>query len=90
MVPAVAANVADVAPEATVTDAGTESRVLLLDNETAVALVVAWVKVTVQVDVPPELRLVGLHEMELKATGASNEIVAVCELPFSVAVTTAL
>lgn len=62
----VAVNVAVLAPDATVTDAGTFSAALLLLNDTAVAAAAAALSVTVQVlDAAPE-RVVGLHVTELR------------------------
>ena len=77
-----AEKLAEVAPEATVTDAGTESAVVLLESVTAIPPEpAACESVTVHVEAAPELRLVGLHESALTAVGASSEIDAVCELP---------
>jgi hypothetical protein len=88
---AVALNVAVVAPDATVTDAGTVSEVLLLASVTleppAGAL---WVSVTVQVLTALCPRLVGLQARVETSTGASRLIVAVWELVPRVAVTVAL
>jgi hypothetical protein len=66
MVPAVAVNVADVAPAATVTEAGTERSVLSLLSETAAPPEgAALERVTVQELVPAGLRLVGVQESVL-------------------------
>jgi len=46
--------------------------------------------VTVQVLAPPELKLVGLHAKEARASGGSSVTEAVCELLPKVAVTTAV
>ena len=64
MTPAVAVNVAVVAPDATVTEAGTVSAAALLDSDTVPPPVLLIV--TVHVDVPPEFRLVGLHDTLLR------------------------
>ena len=70
MLATVAVNVAVVAPDATVTDAGTVTAPLLLDKETAAPLPEAGcVRVTVQEDVLPELTAVGLQETLLKFVG---------------------
>lgn len=61
-VPAVAENVAVLAPDRTVTEAGTFSAPLLLDNETTVFAATAGVMVTVQVELAPELSEAGLQE----------------------------
>ena len=81
-VPAVAVNVFVVAPPATVTVPGTVSVALLLDSETpAPPAGAAADNVTVHVDPPPLLRLVGVHATELTVTaGGFSETVAVCEL----------
>ena len=66
MVPAEAVNVAEVLPEATVTDVGTVRAVLLSERlittpaDGAAALIEA-----VQVLLPPEARLVGVHCSEV-------------------------
>ena len=79
--PAVAVKLADVAPEATVTDAGTVSAAALLESVSATPPEpAACDSVTVQDEVPPELRLVGLQDSALTLSGASREIDAVCEL----------
>jgi hypothetical protein len=58
IVPAVAVNVFVVAPDATVTEAGTARSPLLLDSETATPPAGADDNVTVQVDTPLLARLV--------------------------------
>ena len=79
--PALAVKLADVAPDATVTDAGTFNAPALLESVTLTPPApAACVNVTVHADVPPGLRLVGSHETWLTASGASREIEAVCEL----------
>lgn len=65
--PAVAVNVADVDPAGTVTEAATGSVLLLLDRATAVPpLGAACASATVQVEVAPEVKLVGEHCSEDK------------------------
>ena len=88
---AVALKVAVVAPAATVTDAGTVRRVLLLASVTLEPPAgAAWVKVTVHVLAALWLRLVGLHVAPETSPGANRLIVAVCELLPRDAVTVAL
>lgn len=82
IVPAVAVKFADVAPDATVTEAGTDSAVLLLESATvAPPEPAACDNVTVQMEVPPELRLDGEHDNRLSPVGAAREIEAVREAP---------
>jgi hypothetical protein len=88
IVPAVAVNVAVVFPDPTVTEAGTVNATALLDSVTVAPPV--CVTVTVHVALPPGTRLAGLHVNTLTSTGATSETVAVCVLPFSVAVTVAV
>ena len=58
-----ALNDAEVAPEATVTDAGMLSEALLLERETtAPPNGAGWARVTVQEDVPPEFTVAGLQD----------------------------
>ena len=82
IVPAVAVKLAEVAPAATVADAGTVRAAALLDSVTVMPPdPAACDSVTVQDDVPPEFRLVGLQATRLTVVGATSEIDAVCELP---------
>jgi hypothetical protein len=86
--PAVTVNVADVEPDATVTEAGVVSPLLLSESETEEPPAgAAALSVTVQVLVAPEARLVGLQASEERTTGASKSSVALRETPFSVVVT---
>ena len=81
MVPAVAVKFAEVAPDATVTEAGTVNADKLLERETAIPpLPAAPDKVTEHVDVPPGFKLVGAHDTRLTLIGATSRIDAVCEL----------
>ncbi len=91
IVPAVALNVAVVAPEATVTEAATESSPLLLESVTAEPPPgAALLSVTVHELAAPELSVVGLQANEETSAGAARFTVAVFdELP-SVAVMVAL
>jgi hypothetical protein len=88
---AVALNVAVVAPEATVTDAGTVSEALLLARATFEPPEgAAWASVTIHVLTALCPRLVGLHAKVDRRTGASRLMLAVCELLPKVAVTVAV
>jgi hypothetical protein len=78
MLPAVAVNVAELAPAGTVAVAGTVNPSVLLESETDAPPAPAVLdSVAVQVDVPPEARLVGVHDSRLRVTGAISEIEAV-------------
>ena len=89
--PAVALNVAVVAPAATVTVPGTVSKALLLPSVTLDPPVGAvCVKVTVHVLTALCPTLAGLHATPDTSTGATRLIAAVCELVPKVAVTVAL
>jgi hypothetical protein len=88
IVPAVALKLAVVLLDPTATEAGTVNAAALLDSVTVAPPV--FDTVTVQVALPPDPRLAGLHVSPLSSTGATNEIVAVCVLPFSVAVMVAV
>ena len=90
MLPAVAVKVAVVAPEATVTDAGTVSSALLSDTVTVVAAVAAFDSVTVQVLPAADPKLVGEHATEVSVTGATRLMVAVLDTPLRAAVTVTL
>ena len=90
-VTAVAAKVAVALPEATVTDVGTVSAGALSEIVTAVAAVAAAERVTVQVLVAPDARVVGLHAREETVSGGAVKLMeAVVELPFNAAVMTAV
>ena len=80
-VPAVAVKVAAVAPAATVTDTGTVSAAILLDNEiTAPPVGAVWDKLTVHVEVLPVPRRAGVQDSELTTAGGISEIVAVFDV----------
>jgi len=80
-----------VAPELTVTEAGTEAEPLLLEIATLVLLVGATFRVTVQVDVAGAVMLAGLHvRLVGAAAGGSRVSENVFEMLFSVAVITAV
>ncbi len=86
MVPAVAVKVAVVAVAATVTDAGTLSRALLLESETdAPPAGAALERVTVQVEAAPLAKLVGEQARELTVGGATTDTEVVCVVPFRLA-----
>jgi hypothetical protein len=90
IVPAAAVKVADLAPAATVTEAGVVSSALLLDKETVAPPVAAGLfKATVHVLVAPEAMLVGLQAKYERADGPMRFSVAVLETPLSEAVTEA-
>jgi len=88
----VAVKLAVLEPLETVTVPGTVSVAALLVSATATPPApAAFDNVTVQVDVPPELRLVGAHASDVKAGGVDTSVKdCVWELPFSEAVTTAV
>ena len=89
--PAVAVKFAEVAPDATFTEAGTVNAAALLESVTVMPPdPAACESVTEHAEVPPELRLVGLHETRLTVVGAASEIDAVLELPLYEAVITAV
>jgi hypothetical protein len=89
-VPALAVKLATLDPAATVTDDGTLSDGELLDSTTMTPLEPAGLaSVTVQVAVPPDVRLFGVQESRLTDPAATREI-SVCELPFKTAVITAV
>jgi len=91
MVPAVAVKLAEVAPDATFTEAGTVSAAALLESVTVIPPEpAACESVTEQAEVPPEFKVVGLQDTALTVIGATSEIDAVLELPFKVAVRTAV
>jgi hypothetical protein len=81
-------NVAVVLPETTVTEAGTVKAAALLNRLTVAPA--ALDTVAVQVALPPDPRLVGLHANPVTTTGAAREIVAVRVLPFNDAVRVAV
>jgi hypothetical protein len=59
-------NVAEVAPEATVTEPGVVSRLLLSDSVTTVLPVgAAWLSTAVQDALPPVLRVAGVHDNDV-------------------------
>jgi len=88
---AVAAKVPLVVPAATVSDAGTVRRELLLASVTLDPPAgAAWFSVTVHVLAALCPRLVGLQATLETSTGASRLIVALCELLPRVAVRVAL
>ncbi len=91
IVPAVTTKVAEVEPAATVTEAGVVSSELLSESVTKdPPAAAAAVRVTVQVLIAPEARLVGVQASEDKATVATRFTLAVLEAPLIVAVTVAV
>ena len=79
MVPAVTVKLADVAPEATVTEPGVVSRLLLSDSVTAVLPVAALLNVTVQVALAPEANVPGLHCREESTADVPVPVVPTAE-----------
>ena len=77
-------NVAVALPDATATEPGTVNAAALLDKVTVAPIV--FETVTVQVELAPGPRLVGVHTTPLNTTGATSEMAAVCVLPFNEAV----
>lgn len=74
-------------PAATVTEAGTESRVLVLDSETLAPPESAFfVSVTVQVAEAEGARVAGVQDTAETRTGATRLTAAVLETPLRVAV----
>jgi ribosomal protein S8E len=91
MVEAVAEKVAEVAPAATVTEAGTVSAALLSERETTAPPVgAALLRVTVQVAEAPEVSEAGLQERLVGTVLVSRPIEKVTEEPESDAVMTAV
>jgi primosomal replication protein N len=87
---ALAVNVALDVPVPIVTDGGTVTAVLPLDKLTLAGLVAAVVRLTVQVELPGGVNVVGAHvKLESTAIGALRFRVAVLELPLNVAVKSA-
>ena len=88
---AVAVNVALEAPVPMVTDAGTVTAALPLDRLTLAGLSAALVRLTVQVEFPGGVNVLGAHvKLESTGTGAFSVSVAVFEVPLNVAVNTAV
>jgi len=78
----VAVNPTDVAPDTTVTEAGTLNAVVLLESVTLIPLEPAACEiVTVQEDEAPEPILAGLHVSWLTVVAATSDTLAVFELP---------
>jgi hypothetical protein len=91
MLPAVAVKVVVANPARTVADLRTGSSGLLLARATVVPPAgAALLRLTVQVALAPEIKLVGVQDNEDNTTGATKLIVAVCDAPFRVAVSVAL
>ena len=86
----VALNVALVAPEATVTEAGTVSAEVLLESAMlAPPAGAAWFKVTVEALEVFAPKVVGLHASDEICAVATKLIFVVSEAPFRVAVSVA-
>jgi primosomal replication protein N len=87
---ALAVNVALVTPVPIVTDAGTLAAGLPLDKLTLAGLDAGFVRLTVQVELPGGVNVLGTHaRLESTGAGGFRVSVAVCELPLNVAVKTA-
>jgi hypothetical protein len=89
IVPAVTVNVAALAPDPTVTEAGVINELLLSDRLTPVADVAALLKLTVQVLDAPDPSVAGVHESEVSVAAAARLMPAVFDVPLYVAVTVA-
>jgi len=85
IVPATAVNAADAAPDATLTEGGTVSELVLLERVTVIPPEpAACDNVTKQLETHPELRLVGLQDSRLRVAADAvdeSEIDAVCKEP---------
>jgi hypothetical protein len=92
MIPAVAANVAEAAPAATVTDPpGAGRRGLLLASDTATPPAGASVlNVTVHVVAARGISVVGVHACDCSVSGAARLIVTDFDTPLRVAIRVAL
>jgi len=88
IVPAVAVKAAVMLPDPTVAVPGTVSTAALLDSVTVAPL--GLDTVTMHVELPPDPRVAGLHVRPLRTVAVASVIVAVCVLPFSVAVMVAV
>jgi hypothetical protein len=81
MVPAVAVNCAVAEPEATVTAAGTVRAARLLESDTGTPPEpAAFDRVTVQVELAPDKRLLGKHDIAFTTVGATKPTLNVLEL----------
>ena len=91
-VPAVAVKLAAIAPAVTVTDAGIGRAALFEESPTVDPPVkAARDSVTVQVVIEPETTKLGEQEtLETAGSGGVTVTLAVCEAPFTVAVTVAV
>ena len=79
-------NVAEVFPDGTVTDAGTDASLLSNFNETMIPLGPAGsLRVTVPVDDPPPITLEGFRETDISFAGVTVNV-AVREIAFKLAV----
>jgi primosomal replication protein N len=84
---ALAVNVVLVTPEPIVTKEGNPTAGLPLDKLTLVALVAGFVRLTVHVELPGGINVLGAHvKLERTGAGGFRVSVAVCELPLNVAV----
>ena len=91
MLPAVAVKVVAAAPAATVTEAVTGNRALLLQSATVAPPVGAALEsVTVQVAAAPEFRLPGAQLIAESTAGPARLTLALCDWPLAVAVMVAV
>ena len=88
--PAAALKLAELEPAAMVIEDGTVSSALLLESATTVAEDGALESATVHVLLAREPNPVGEHTRDVSVAGVTRLMVAVCDTPFSVAVTVAL
>jgi hypothetical protein len=87
---ALAVNVALVSPAPIVTDDGTTTAGLPLDKLTLTELVAGLIRLTVHVELPGGVNVLGVHvRLERTRAGGFRVRVAVCEFPFNVPVKTA-
>ena len=77
IVPALAVNEVDLAPEAMFTDAGTVSNELLLESDTTAGTLADCDKVTVHVVALPDAMLDAVQVTELITVWVTSEMVAV-------------
>src|SRR5690348_9302845 len=75
IVPAVALNVAEDAPDCTVTDTGAASAAESSETATVIADVAVPLSATVHVEIPPEFRLEGAHASDESVGGGGGGVV---------------
>ncbi len=87
--PTVAVKLLAVCPAATITVAGTETLVLLLEIETVVRPAAGAESTTVQLEIPGAVTVAGAHEIPLNTADAARLIEADTVPPFQLALTDA-